>query len=239
MKRGIIIGLAILLAGAATAVLWPAPEKRVIAAFQKTLIDPALDVTLAGCDLLVSINAEQPSESEAGIALMRVTQRADLRMYNFSRVRIVPNGDQFTYVASRNVATQAMVDQAQAVFTLVDGELKGNLPEDQGIREALNAPNGALSMQVMAEVVDDHGSSVLIPHADAPRFYAFARAVEDIEGPVSFLLSTTFSEVQPSIETFLMGSVQIIPPLQYQFPDEASARDFGQAIHDYAARRCA
>lgn len=192
------------------------------------------EISLAACSLRVT--AETAAPPGAPFARSRVVVQADLQVYTFERVQILPARDRVRLRLDRRPVDERILAQARQVVELGGLRAEQLLQEPGGIAKMLEPRDAMLFFRIMAQLgKDETGKPILVTDKDAPEFYRFATAVEALPPPASYQVTTSFAPGAPSAETFLTGEVIAVPPLQFTVQTEAQAKALAQALHDYAA----
>lgn len=210
----------------------PSSEAQVQALLEDEFGDVAT-IDLQACDLRVT------SKTTVEIGLVEIDLRVDLQMYDFQTVRIVPATDGATYVASREQATNAMIDQVRAVFAAAGEETLALLPDEDGMRDVLNDPAGTLFMRLMALVeTDTEGNAQLMAHEDGPMVFGHIQAVQQLPAPVSYMTTASYVGDTASADGLRTGEINAVPQLNLTFKNNSAAQEFGQAMYEHAAYNC-
>lgn len=194
-------------------------------------------VSLDGCDLHIVVSV--PGDDDAQLRLTRVAVRADLRNYMFKDVTLTPGTKDVKLRINRDRVTSRMLEQASS-FVDAAKEKGRNTPfNKENLRDILGAEGGSVYFRVMAEIKDEDGTPKLIAHKDAPDFFAFAQAIEALEPPVSYNITTSYSARTPSAETLLTGHALAVAHLEFDLASQRQAKELAKAFYHYAkSERC-
>lgn len=192
-------------------------------------------VQLDGCNL--SISREVEGEIDAPISLTRIITKVDLRNYDLKEFGIRPTAQAIILRVNRLPLRERTLEQVAKINDLSGLRAEQSPLDSENIRKILEAENGSLFYRVMAEVVStDSGEQQLVAHEDAPDFYEFATAVEELPSPISFRSTTTFAPGGPSADTLLTGEIIPLPFLEFAVASNDKAKELAEAFGAFAKR---
>lgn len=227
--------------------------------------DPELatvKMSLDGCQLSMRMD----KTAEGGTLRTQSVFKADLKLFDLQKVRIIPLPDKRAYlIAQRKPTSDRLLDQAEKIVGVMPssfGNAKGDLtlyPGSGGtiknvpveindanklsradIAKIFDQPNADLVFRLTTVQVLEEGqnSAPFKPHKDAPDFYVFADDVDALEAPVSALIVRQFVGSEAKPDMLQSGIVMVPKALQFTAPSEKEAKNLVMLLYFYKQNHC-